>query len=115
MPTCYHLHVAGVGMLQKCEVDYQRGTEPTHRLLVSASPDCRLPNLRIVPLGRPFGRTNEPTDARRPGRSSSENDAHQIQFPSTTGHGSSAPSESQRTWRQSHQERVCHPLAVLEI
>src|ERR1017187_6650574 len=112
MSTYYHLHVAGVGMLQKWEVDYQHGTEPTHRLPESASTGCRLPILRSVPLGRRFGRTNEPTDARRPGRSSSENDAHQLQFPSTTGHGSSAPSGSQRTWRQSHQVPVSHlPIA----
>src|ERR1035438_5084715 len=86
MPICYHLHVAGVGMPQKCEVDYQHGTEPTHPLPATASPDCRPPILRSVRLDRPFGRTNEPTDARRPGRSSSENNAHQLQFPSTTCH-----------------------------
>src|ERR1035441_10404435 len=94
MPTCYHLHVAGVGMLQKCEVDYQHGTEPTHALPVPASHGYRLPTLRSVPLGGRFGRTNEPTDARRPGKSSGENDARLLQFPSTTGHGSSAPSGS---------------------
>ena len=45
MPTSYHLHVAGVDMLQKCEVDYQHGTEPTRPLPESASPGCRLPIL----------------------------------------------------------------------
>src|ERR1019366_7947525 len=92
MPTCYHLHVAGVGILQKCEVDYQHSKEPTHRLRESASLGCRLPILRFP---RP-GRTDEPTSAHLGPRSSNGNTSRQPPAPSTSDRAPFAQDERQR-------------------
>src|ERR1019366_7787832 len=105
MPTCYHLHVAGVGMIQKWEVAYQHGTEPTHPLPESASPGCRLPTLRHP---RP-GRKDEPTSARRGFRSSNGNTFHPLPVPSTNDRATFAPGERQRQPQRFRQVRAVHP------
>src|ERR1019366_5190793 len=105
MPTCYHLHVAEVGMLQKWEVEYQHGTEPTHRLLESALADCRLP----IPCSPRPGRTGEPTSAHLGLRSSNGSAFHQLPDPSTNDREPSAPSERKRHGPQSRQVRAFHP------
>src|ERR1035437_6899282 len=105
MPTCYHLHVAGGGMIQKWEVAYQHGTEPTHPLPESASPGCRLPTLRHP---RP-GRKDEPTSARRGFRSSNGNTFHPLPVPSTNDRATFAPGERQRQPQRFRQVRAVHP------